>query len=136
MAIPLVLDENLRDNRLWKAIQTHNVRVPEEAIDVVRVGDAGAPPARISDPELLQWAIHNQRAIVTRDVNTLVGLHARLVQSGSVTPGIIVLRSGFSYPILVEELVLFSIYTSAAELASSCVYLPSEYRGVLTRSYR
>jgi len=46
-----VLDENMRGFFL-AAIGRHNVAHPDDAIDVVQIGDYGIPPRRTPDPDI------------------------------------------------------------------------------------
>ena len=124
MPLPLILDENQRSGGLWRAIQTHNVRFAHEALDVVRVGDHGCPTNGTLDPELLNWAISKNKVIVTEDVNTLISFHNELIVKGRATPGLFVIRAGFTIPQIVSELVIYSHLLKPEESASRCWYLP------------
>jgi predicted nuclease of predicted toxin-antitoxin system len=65
MTIRFLLDENLSP-RLVRALKRAR---PE--IDVLRVGDAGAPPLGTKDPDLLVWCDQAQRLLVTNDRTTM-----------------------------------------------------------------
>ena len=93
--LPLILDEDSRGRAVWSAIGKHNVQEPMQSLDIIRVGDAGAPASGILDRELVEWAISDSRVIVTQDVSTLVSYHNDLVVAGTTTPGLFVLRRGF-----------------------------------------
>jgi hypothetical protein len=109
---------------LWKAITTHNQQDAAHTLDVIRVGDPEGPQLGIKDPQLLEWAIQHERVIVTRDANSLIGEHDRLVASGRGTPGPFVTRAGFTIPEVVAELVLYTYALTAEECASTCRYIP------------
>ena len=86
------------EGRLWTAIGKYNVQEPTQSLDIIRVGDAGAPASGILDRELVEWAISVSRVIVTQDVSTLVSYHNDVVAAGTITPGLFVLRRGFALP--------------------------------------
>jgi hypothetical protein len=126
--LPLILDEDSRGRGLWKAIQRHNTKEPTEPLDIIRVGDAGAPSIGTLDNDLLKWAIGVNRVIITQDVGTLVGYHNQIVAAGATTPGLFVLRRGFGISVLVEELVLHAYCLTPIECASAVWYLPAVKR--------
>jgi hypothetical protein len=124
MPLSLILDENQRSAALWREIQTHNHRESEQALEVIRVGDLLGPELGILDPDLLRWSIENGRTVVTQDVNTLIGEHSRFVSDRIETPGLFVVRRGFSVVEIVRALVLCSYCLSPAEVASQTLYIP------------
>ena len=64
----LLLDENLRAESFWSAIQTAAAIVP---LDIVRVGDDDGPALGIGDGPLLDWAAAERRILVSFDKRTL-----------------------------------------------------------------
>jgi hypothetical protein len=118
MPLPLLLDEMLRDHALWAAISACG------ELDVLRIGDRDAPPCGSNDPEVLDWAIVQARAIVTQDVSTFVAFHNQVVSGGARTPGLVVVRYGFSIPDIVESLLLVSICFEPSELSSQTWWIP------------
>jgi len=124
MPLSLLIDEDSRDGALWRAIQQHNSSSPEAAIDAIRVGDEGAPPIGSFDPEVVAWATGAGRIIVSRDVNTLIAEHRRFVEAGNRTPGLLILRSGFPIPDIVEYFSLICHVASADEFACGWDYIP------------
>jgi hypothetical protein len=122
--LPLILDEDSRGRALWTAIGKYNVREPSQSLDIIRVGDAGAPVSGILDRELIEWAISVSRVIVTQDVSTLVSYHNDMVAAGTTTPGLFVLRLGFGVSVLVGELALPSYCLTPSECACKVWYLP------------
>jgi hypothetical protein len=104
MPLRFVLDENLR-GPLWNAIQRHNLR-GIDVLDVVRVGDAGAPPLESTDPEILLWSETAGRILVTLDRAT-VPEHLRAhVAAGHDSPGVFMVPRRGSIPSVIEYLVL------------------------------
>ena len=102
MPLSLLIDEDTRDGALWDAIQRHNASAPDWAIDAIRVGDDGAPATGTLDPGVIDWAAKAGRIIVSRDVNTLIAEHDQYVAGGNSTPGLLIVRRGFSIPEVVE----------------------------------
>jgi predicted nuclease of predicted toxin-antitoxin system len=61
MKMRFLLDEHL-SMRLAAAIQHRN-----PLIDVLRIGDSGAPPLATLDPAILDYLATSQRALITRN---------------------------------------------------------------------
>ncbi len=102
MPLSLLIDEDTRDRTLWDAIQSHNAKEPDWSIPALRVGDEGASSLGTQDPKVLEWAIKAGRIIVSRDVSTLIEEHEEYVAGGGWTPGLLIVRKGFSIPEIVE----------------------------------
>src|SRR5215210_4348577 len=124
MPLSLLIDEDTRDGALWDAIQRHNAKEPELAIVAIRVGDEGAPKLGTLDPDMLDWAVKTGRVIVSRDVSTLIEEHDRYVARGGWTPGLLIVKKGFSIPALVEYLALACNLADEDEFACRCSYIP------------
>jgi hypothetical protein len=123
MPLRFVLDEDTRDTDLWHAICTHNQTVPTEAVDVVRVGDGG-PDTGTKDESLIEWAMRENRIVVSHDRNTLIGTHDKMVANGRTTPGVWIIRRQSSIPSLVEFLVFAGVCCDATEFASRVEFIP------------
>src|SRR5260370_48500 len=102
MSLAFVLDEHLR-GPLWRAIQRHNARSAGH-IDAVRVGDPDAPALGSNDPEILLWAEHAGRILVTFDTRTMSGHLAEHLHEGHHSPGIFMVRPASHLPDIVEVL--------------------------------
>jgi hypothetical protein len=122
MAIALVLDENLR-GQIWSAICQHNA-AGINPIDVTQVGDPLDLPLGTLDPNLLAWAERRGRVVVTRDVRTMPALLNAHLQQGRHSPGVMVLRGGFSIPDLVDALVLAAHGYEPWELQGQVTFVP------------
>jgi hypothetical protein len=122
MAIAFVLDENIR-GQIWSAICQHNAR-GVNPIDVTRVGDPPDLPLGTPDPDLLMWAARAARVVVTKDVRTLPALLVTYLQQGHDSPGLMVLRGGFSIPDLVGALVLAAHGYEPWELQDQVTFVP------------
>ncbi len=90
MPLRFLLDENLR-GAMWDALQHHNAR-GWYPVDVLRVGDPPAPPLQTSDPDLLLWAEHTDRILVSLDKNTMPGHLADHLRAGCHSPGVFLVR--------------------------------------------
>lgn len=122
MPLPFVLDENLR-GRFWRAIQGHNARSPFP-VDVVRVGDPADLPRRSLDPDILLWAEREGRILVTLDKNTMPGHLTAHLAAGHHSPGILMIRPGFTIRELVFHLALIAYACQPDEYADQYVYMP------------
>jgi len=69
MALRYLFDEHLR-GELWRAVGTYNSHA-QDPLDVVRVGDPDDLPLSSRDPDILAWAEHAGRVIVSRDRRTM-----------------------------------------------------------------
>ena len=68
--IAFLLDEAIRDHRLWRACQQH-VTPAGHRLDVTRVGDPPGLPRGTPDPLVLTWAEANGRIVVTKDWHSM-----------------------------------------------------------------
>lgn len=122
MALAYVLDENLR-GPLWTLVIHHNQRGADR-IDVVRLGDLGAPPLGTKDPELLRWSEDAGRILVSSDKRTMPGHLAAHLAAGRRSPGVMMLRPGASLRAVLEFLVLAAHATEPSEWADAVWYVP------------
>ncbi len=90
MALRFLLDEHFRGD-LWRAILHHNARsmVP---IDAVRVGDPPDLPLSTPDADILAWAEHAGRLLVSRDRRTMIAELAEHLRAGHGSPGLFLVR--------------------------------------------
>ena len=64
MQIKYLIDENHRSR---KRLLIAALTALDRTIDVLQVGDPGAPALGILDPDLLLWCQHHQRLLVTNN---------------------------------------------------------------------
>src|SRR4051812_15846616 len=102
MALRFVLDEHLR-GPLWRALPKHNA-AGILVVDVERVGDPPGLPLASPDTEVLLWSARNDRLLLTRDWNTMPGFLADLLRQGFHSPGVLLLRDGFTLAEWVEHI--------------------------------
>lgn len=124
MTIRFLIDECLRDQKLWNAIAQHNQENPQEAIDVIRVGDKGAPRVGTQDSDLVEWAATQGWMILSNDANTLRKEHDNFVNDGNSTSGLLLRRPGFPITDVVECLVLIAHDTSPDEWINRTDFIP------------
>jgi hypothetical protein len=124
MPVPMILDENARDHRLWHAIQSHNLNQTDLPLDIVRVGDPGCPRLGTSDADLMTYSIQSSRSIVTLDANTLIGHHQEIVKSGVVTPGLFIISRNQAYNVIVFDLAIAANLLRNYEYQNTCKYIP------------
>ncbi len=106
MKLRFLVDENL-PHRFKTAIQR---RYPE--IDILRVGDEGAPPSGTLDPAVLDYLEATQRALLTDNRQSMPGHIADHLAKGGHYWGIFEVRKNVPLQVLIEEIYL---YWSASE---------------------
>src|SRR5947208_1505220 len=90
-SIAFLLDEDIRDYRLWQACQQH-VTAAGHRLDVIRVGDPAGLRRATPDPRILLWAEANARIVVTKDRNSMPMHFLYYVAAGNGSPGLFVIR--------------------------------------------
>jgi hypothetical protein len=96
----------------------------EPAIDIIRVGDQGAPPGGTPDPDLLLAAESLGRVLVTNDRQTMPAHLSAHYLAGHHTAGVILLRGGFSLGSYVRAILREWATTTADQWIDRTVYLP------------
>ena len=122
MPLSFLLDEHLR-GPLWKAIQRHNHQ-SEFSIDAARVGDPPDLPLRSADSDILLWAEHENRILITLDENTIPVHLADHVNSGRHSPGIFILRDVTSLARVISFLEAVAHAREAHEWRDRIEYIP------------
>jgi Domain of unknown function (DUF5615) len=109
-------DENF-DNRILEG-----VRREKPDFDVIRVQDTEIYQA--DDSAALAWAAKENRILLTRDVNTMVGIAYERVEAGLPMLGVIEIRRQASIGEAVEEILTVIGASNAAEWENKVTYLP------------
>jgi len=113
-----LLDENV--NRAIK----RQLRRLEPNIEVIAVGETGAPPAGSSDPEILEWIEKNGYILVTENRSTMpVHLKEHWAKGGHVL-GVFFLRPFVSLSAVIEDLYLIWLVADSEEFVDQTFYLP------------
>lgn len=123
MALSYVLDEHLRRGALWQAIQRHNA-AGIFLIDVVQVGDPVDLPLGSTDPDILLWAEKEDRVVVSRDYNTMLGHLVAHLQAGHHCAGLFILRRHSTIQQIVDYLVISAYTTDPALLRDRYEFIP------------
>ena len=123
MAIPFLLDENLRGGGLWQAIQQHNAQ-GWNPLDVVRVGDPPDLPLKSLDPAILLWAEKTGRILLSLDKHSMPGHLLAHLKAGHRSPGIFVIRKNCSIPQVLFHLVMVAHAGDPAIYMDTINYIP------------
>ena len=114
--IRLAADENL-DRNIVKGLRR---RIP--GLDIVRVQEAGLLSA--DDPKILEWTAREGRALLTHDVDTMVGFAYDRLRAGQPMPGIVEIRKSLPIGSVIEDLVLLILAGVPEDLDGQVKYLP------------
>lgn len=119
MKVRYLLDENLSP-RLKTALARLNA-----AIDVLRVGDDGAPPLGTRDPEILTVLFNSERILVTANRRTMAShLRDHYHQGGHSHWGILWVRRNSTDNDIANSLHLIWEVTQAEEWMDKSDYIP------------
>jgi hypothetical protein len=116
--VRFLLDENL-DPKVKIATLRLN-----PAIDVLRVGDQGAPTLGMADPDVLIFCEVAQRTLVTADRTTMPDhIDAHLAAGGHVW-GVCLVRDGCSIHRIAQELALIAEASTLEEWLDRTEWIP------------
>jgi hypothetical protein len=118
MKIHYLVDENL-SARAVATIQRHY-----PALDVLRVGDAGAPAFGTLDPDLLRWLETHQRVLVTDNRKSMPGHIAVHAQSGHHHCCVFMVRKDAPLRTLADTRYVYWDVTDAEQWIDSTEWLP------------
>jgi hypothetical protein len=96
----------------------------EPAIDILAVGEVGAPPKGTPDPQLLLFAEAEMRTMITRDRRTMPKHVVRHLTAGHHTWGVLILRRKASLRRCRDDLILLWAATEAEEWKDQIAGLP------------
>lgn len=115
----LLVDQNLDHDILRGLIR----RIPQlEAVTALEIG-----MARATDPDLLTWALHEQRIIITHDQKTMPSHAAKLLNDGGKISGLLVVPRSLPIHRVIEELELIITCSVNEEWENAIRYLPLDY---------
>lgn len=112
-----LLDEHLRD-------YLSQVRRHHPSIDVLRVGDEGAPPLKATDLELLLYCEEHQRLLVTKDRKSMPSHIVKHLAAGHSHWGVFRLRPGFGHGAYLDAIHLVWEASEAEEWIDHDEYIP------------
>lgn len=111
------------DEDTWRALGKAIHRL-EPALDVIRVGDPGAPLSGTLDPELLLAAESLGRVLVSRDRQTMPGHLSDHYAAGHHTAGLILLKQRAVLGRTAQDIVKQWAMTTADDWVDRTIYLP------------
>jgi Domain of unknown function (DUF5615) len=100
------------------------LRQVAQGIDIMQVGDAGAPPLGTLDPALLIAAEALGRVLITKDRTTMPTHLTDHFAAGRHTAGVMLLRNNFTLAVLVRDIVKRWTTTTADDWVDCTVYIP------------
>ena len=113
----LLTDENIHGG-IVRGLLRQN---PE--LDIVRVQDVGLRTT--DDVTLLRWAALENRIIVTKDRNTLIGLAYERVKAEQPMPGILVLPTVARIGEIIDAILLADAASTPDEWLNRVMFLPT-----------
>lgn len=118
MKVRFLLDENLPP-RLRLALQRLN-----SGIDVLCVGDPGAPALGTLDPDILDYSHRTGRLLVTDNRKSMPGHIEVFLAAGRHYAGVIWLRPNARWNRIIEDLHLIWDVSEASEWIDRTEWLP------------
>jgi hypothetical protein len=113
----------LLDEHMNRAIH-RQLRRQHPGLEVIALGDPGAPPSGTSDPDILNWIEENSHILVTENRSTIpVHLSDHFV-SGRHIPGLFWARPGVGVGRIIEELYLIWLASAAEEYKDCTLFIP------------
>ena len=96
----------------------------EPLLEVLRVGDEGAPARSTQDPEILKWCEQNNFILLTKDPNTIPKHLDDHLAAGHHVPGIIMINSSVPMGTILDDLILIAAASHENEYNDQIVYVP------------
>jgi hypothetical protein len=118
MNMRFLLDEHMAP-RIKTAILHRN-----PLIDVLRVGEAEAPPLATPDPDILAYLEQSQRAFITRNRRSMLEHYRDHMLAGRTHWGIFIVSSRLSMSSIAEEIEMLWQASEAEEWIDCLQSLP------------
>ena len=118
MKIRYLLDEHL-SLRLKAALKRRDL-----AVDILRVGDEGAPPLGTLDPDILRYLEQSGRALITKNRASMEAHTKAHLSSGGHFNGVFRVRPKTPPGRLIDELYLLWAASEASEWKDQLPWLP------------
>jgi len=112
----LLADENL-NNHIYRSLLLQR---PDQ--DIVRVQDVGLYSK--SDPEVLGWALSENRILITHDVRTIPALAMEWLKDNRAIPGILLIEQSAPIGQIISDLLLIIDASEQSEWEGQIHYLP------------
>ncbi|MCA9997616.1 MAG: DUF5615 family PIN-like protein [Anaerolineales bacterium] len=113
-----LLDENV-ELAVQRQLRRQNIQM-----EVLAVGDNGAPPLRSSDPDILHWIETSGHILVTWDRRTMPEHIADHYNAGGRLPRVLLIRHATTLGQIVEALHLIWAAADAEEYQDTVQYIP------------
>jgi hypothetical protein len=113
----------LLDEHVNRAIQ-RQLRCLDPQIEVLAIGDPGAPSSGTSDPDILGWLEASGYILVTENRSTIPVHLSDHFAAGRHVPGVFWIRPGVSIGRIVEELYLIWFASAAKEYQDRLLFIP------------
>jgi hypothetical protein len=113
----------LLDEHVNRAIQ-RQLRRLDARIEVLAIGDPGAPPSGTSDPDILAWLEESGYILVTENRSTMPLHLSDHFAAGRHIPGLFWIRSGVGIGHIIEELYLIWFASEAEEYRNRTLFIP------------
>jgi hypothetical protein len=115
-----LVDENLSLD-IAPAVRRHN-----PSIDILHVGDPGAPPLKTRDPDILAFCARERRILVTKNRKSMPGHLMDHAQAGGHFSGILSVKKGRELDIggITESLILAWEIQEAEEYFDTQDWIP------------
>jgi hypothetical protein len=113
----------LLDEHINRAVQ-RQLRRLLPSIDVLAIGDPGAPSSGTTDAEILHWLEEHGYILVTKNRSTMPNHISDHFAAGGHFPGVFWLRPGISIGKAVEELHLIWLTCEAEEFRNCTLFIP------------
>jgi hypothetical protein len=113
----------LLDEHANRAIQ-RQLRRLDARIEVLAIGDLGAPPAGTSDPDVLGWLEENGYILVTENRSTIPVHLSDHFAAGQHVPGVFWIRPDVGIGRIIEELYLIWSISTAEEYQDRMLFIP------------
>lgn len=113
----------LLDEHINRTIQ-RQLRRQVHGLEVLAIGDPGAPPAGTSDPDILNWIEENDYILVTENRSTVPMHLSNHFSSGRHIPGIFWVRPIVTVGRIIEELYLIWLASTAEEYRDRTLFIP------------
>ena len=96
----------------------------DSRIDVLAIGDPGAPPTGSPDPEILVWLEQQGYLLVTENRSTIPLHLSNHFAAGRHVPGILWIHPDMGLGRIIEELYMVWSASSADEYQDHTLFLP------------
>ncbi len=112
----LLTDENL-NNHIYRSLL-----LQRSNLNIVRVQDVGLSGK--SDPEVLTWALNENRILLTHDVRTIPAIALDWLSNNQAIPGIFLIEQTSPIGIIIADLLLILDVSEQQEWDGHLHYLP------------